>query len=61
MEKEIMKKELAESILKEIKENKPDEETTVQIRLFDNRVGTAFYKQLTQKELSVIMNVLSKI
>lgn len=52
--------EIEESIFKEI-EKKPDEKTTVQIRLYDDRTGKAFYKQLTQKELCRIIGTWEKM
>lgn len=56
-----MLSKIEESIFKELEEKKSDEETTVQIRLFDNRTGMTFYKQLTQKELARVIGTWDKM
>lgn len=55
-----MKSKIEESIFKEF-EKEPNEETTVQIRLFDDRTGKVFYKHLTQKELCRIIGTWGKM
>jgi hypothetical protein len=55
-----MRTKIEESIFKEI-EKEPNEKTTVQIRLYDDRTGMAFYKYLTQKELCQIIGTFEKM
>jgi len=50
-------KDITESICKELKEKMPNEKTTFQIRLYDDRTGKAFYKQLTTNELARIIGI----
>ena len=56
-----MEKGITESIFKELKEKEPNEKTTVQIRLYDDRTGKAFYKQLTTEELARIIGTWDKM
>ena len=55
-----MTRDIKKSIINELEKN-PDGETTVQIRLFDDRTGKVFYKHLTQKELARILGIWEKM
>lgn len=40
--------------------SKLDDESTVEIRLFDHETGKAFYKRLTERESQIIGTLLMK-
>ena len=44
--------------IRELKNKNPSKETTMQIRLFDDKTGNVFYKHLSQTELKEISNIL---
>lgn len=52
--------DIEKSLLEELKKA-TDSETTVEIRLYDDKTGRAFYKQLTRKELNVMLSLFKNM